>query len=228
MKYLNIIAEGRTEENFVNKLIAPYFLQLNIFVSVRRIRTGWDSANNKPAKGGLREYGKFRNDVNNWIASDNNRQNVWYSSFIDLYAFPKHKSPYDENIQSISDPYQKIKALEEAIEKDIDHPRFIPYIQLHEFEAFLLIEPELLVIFYPNRTNEVDKLKIEITHKEPERINESPETSPSKRIIKHLPEYKGGKAEVGSSIAIDIGMTKLREKCPHFNEWIEKLEKIFC
>lgn len=73
MKYLNIIVEGNSEEAFVNDILVKHFAPLNIFVSARKIKTGWDRLNNKPAKGGLLKYIKFRNDVLRWIESDWNQ-----------------------------------------------------------------------------------------------------------------------------------------------------------
>lgn len=227
MKYLNIIAEGSTEENFVNDVLVGHFAALEIYVSVRKITTGWDRHSNKPAKGGLRQYSKFRDDVKRWIVSDNQRPYTWYTSFIDLYAFPKGaESPYTTELQNILDPYKKVKALEDAINKDIDHPKFIPYVQLHEFEAFLLVEPDRLISMYPDGIKGINKLKYDIGITNPEEINESPQTAPSKRIIQYFPDYKGQKAQVGSLIAQDIGITALRNKCRHFDEWISQLEQI--
>lgn len=59
-----------------------------------------------------------------------------------------------------------------------------------------------------------------------EEINESPQTVPSKRIIQHLPDYEGQKAQVGPMVAEDIGLHLLRQHCPHFNDWITKLEDL--
>ena len=69
MKYLQITVEGSSEETFVNDVLMKHFAQFNIFASARKIRTGWDRINNKPAKGGLLKYIKFRNDVLRWIES---------------------------------------------------------------------------------------------------------------------------------------------------------------
>lgn len=227
MKYINIIVEGSSEEVFVNDVLVKHFASLNIFISARKIKTGWDRINNKPSKGGLLKYIKFRNDVLRWIESDRNQSQFWYTSMFDLYAFPKDElSPYNTTIQSISDPYQKIVALESAIAKDINHPKFIPYIQLHEFEAFLLVEPDRLITMYPNGQTGINRLKRDIGSRSPEEINESPQTAPSKRIIKYLPDYEGQKAQVGPLVAEDIGLTVLRNNCPHFNDWITKLENI--
>lgn len=227
MKYVNIIVEGNTEEAFVNDVLVKYFAPLNIFISARKIRTGWDKLNNKPKKGGLLKYSLFRNDVLRWIESDRNQPQFWYSSMLDLYAFPiDDMSPYKENIQSISDPYKRISRLEAAIAHDINHPKFIPYVQLHEFESLLLVNPDKLITMYPNEQTGINRLKKEIENKRPEEINESIQTAPSKRIIKYLPDYEGQKAQVGPLVAEEIGLTALRLNCPHFNDWITKLENI--
>lgn len=184
MKYLNIIVEGSSEEIFVNDVLVKHFASLNIFVSSRKIKTGWDRLNNKPAKGGLLKYSKFKNDVLRWIQADRNSPKYWYTSMLDLYAFPKDElSPYSKTIQSFTDPYHKISALEAAIALDIKHPQFIPYIQLHEFEAFLLVDPDRLITMYPNNRTGINRLKRDIGSLRPEEINESPQTAPSKRII---------------------------------------------
>ncbi|MFZ4475057.1 MAG: DUF4276 family protein [Saprospiraceae bacterium] len=227
MKNLHIIVEGSSEENFVNDVLMKHFAALDIFVSARKIQTGWDRINNKPAKGGLLKYIKFKNDVLRWIESDRGRADTFYTSFIDLYAFPKDaESPYTQQIQDIVNPYEKITALEAAIRQDINHPTFIPYVQLHEFEALLLVEPDRLLTMYPDGQTGITRLKRDIGQTNPEEINESPQTAPSIRIIQHLPDYKGQKAQVGPLVAEDIGLNLLRQKCPHFNEWITKLENI--
>lgn len=227
MKNLHIIVEGSSEENFVNDVVSRHLASFNIYVSARKIRTGWDRINAKPAKGGLLKYIKFRNDVLRWIEADKNRPNTFYTSFIDLYAFPKDsESPYSEQIQKIVDPYQKIEALETAIGNNIDHANFIPYVQLHEFESLLLVEPDSLLSMYPDAQTGIARLKKEIGTMKPEEINESVHTAPSKRIIKYIPNYEFQKAQVGPLVAEDIGLHLLREKCPHFDEWITKLENL--
>jgi hypothetical protein len=227
MKNLHIIVEGDTEETFVNDVLVRHFASLNIFISARKITTGWDRLNNKPAKGGLLKYAKFRNDVLRWIKSDNGRPNTFYTSFIDLYAFPRDpESPYTKQIQSIADPYQKIKALEIAIGEDINHTAFIPYVQLHEFESLVLVAPDRLLTMFPDKGIAISKLQKEIASMEVELINESPLLAPSKRIINYIPEYKNEKSRVGPLVAEDIGLNLLRQHCPHFDEWITKLENL--
>lgn len=79
---------------------------------------------------------------------------------------------------------------------------------------------------YPEDKKGIKELKRNIFGMNPEEINELPQSSLSKRIIMYLPNYKVQKAPVGPLVAEDIGLNLLREKCPHFNEWIAKLENI--
>lgn len=57
----------------------------------------------------------------------------------------------------------------------------------------------------------------------PEQINNSPQTAPSKRLIKHT-AYR--KTTHGPKIAQTIGIDKIREKCAGFNAWLSQLEAL--
>lgn len=227
MKQLNIVVEGNAEENFVNDVLVKHFALIGIYISVRKVRTGWDSNNQKPAKGGLIKYVQFRNDIVRWIKSENHRPATWYTSMLDLYAFPvDNNSPFSESIRKIQSPLKRVEALEDAIFRDIGCDSFIPYVQLHEFEALVLVDPDRLLTMFPDQGKAVTGLKHEISGKEPEEINDCYETAPSKRIIKFIPDYAGQKAQVGPLVVEDIGLTSLRRRCPHFNTWITKIESL--
>ena len=58
----------------------------------------------------------------------------------------------------------------------------------------------------------------------PELINDGAETAPSKRILKQIPEYD--KVTAGWTVVEQIGLATLRHKCPHFNEWLTRLEQL--
>lgn len=59
-----------------------------------------------------------------------------------------------------------------------------------------------------------------------EQIDDGRETAPSKRIIEAIPQYAGRKATVGPDLVACIGLPRVREKCPHFDAWIRRLEAI--
>ncbi|MES2387573.1 MAG: DUF4276 family protein [Bacteroidota bacterium] len=226
--FLNIVVEGSTEENFINQILKPYLAERHIWVNARQLETGWDRLHNKPAKGGLLKFPKFRADLLNWIAEGKHRKDkVYYSSLLDLYAFPiDDQSPYTEEIRSIADPYAKVARLEDAISKNINSPVFIPFVQLHEFEAMLFTDINCLNSLYPDKAGAVNRLARSVQGLPPEEINEKPQTAPSKRIISYLPEYEAGKNADGPLAVMEIGLDRVRQACPHFDEWLKKLESL--
>jgi len=218
---LNIITEGQTEEYFVKNILSPHLSPLSIFPVARNILTS--KHKHRYYRGGLISYNKAKNDIISWIKEDNN-PDARFSTMFDLYALPTDFPGYEKAIQA-GDPYEKVKILEAAFYNDINERRFIPYIQLHEFEALIFSNPKELSIAYFEREKEIMKLE-EIANQfnNPELINENPKTAPSKRIIELIPEYD--KVNIGPDIAGIIGIEFLKEKCLHFRNWIEKLERL--
>ena len=147
---------------------------------------------------------------------------------IDLYALPEDFTRFEE-AQQKSDPSEKVACLETGLLNDINDHRFMPYIQLHEFEALLLTDPTKFAGLFlePEYKENIEKL-VAMTQgfDVPELINDGAETAPSKRIEKVIPRYEKVKASAGILIAQEIGLEKIREKCPHFNEWLSKLESL--
>ena len=62
--------------------------------------------------------------------------------------------------------------------------------------------------------------------KSPEMIDDGQHSAPSKRIIAHFSEYKRLKVTTGPQVAELIGLPAIRAKCPHFHEWIGRLEQL--
>jgi hypothetical protein len=115
--------------------------------------------------------------------------------------------------------------LEKSFADDINDPRFIPYIQLHEYEAYLFSDPTCFESCYDNCSDKVAILKtIADKHETPELINDSRATAPSKRIIAQFPDYERAKSTYGPLLAESIGLEVIRNKCPHFNSWLLRLE----
>src|SRR5690606_28488209 len=124
-------------------------------------------------------------------------------------------------------PMKRIESLENAFAADIGDARLIPYIQLHEYEAYLFSDPQWFGYFYPSEPKAVTAIKeIADAFESPEQINDGPHTAPSKRIIEHLPDYEDAKAVIGPQIAELIGLPTIRAKCPHFNGWVTRLEAL--
>ena len=84
-----------------------------------------------------------------------------------------------------------------------------------------------MAVQFLDHKDQIDKLSAicdEVNDKNPERINDGKETAPSKRILSIFPNYK--KTSDGPAVVESIGMKTLKEKCQHFREWVENLEKL--
>ena len=100
--------------------------------------------------------------------------------------------------------------------------QLIPYVQMHEFEALLFSDTSILAASNMKVYKQLDDALQSFSC--PEEINDNEQTHPSKRIMKLFIGYQ--KVLDGINIAREIGLAKIRQECPHFNEWITKLEDI--
>lgn len=66
-----------------------------------------------------------------------------------------------------------------------------------------------------------ETLKIIGQYHNPENINFSPNSAPSKRLLNIIPKYN--KPLYGNIIALQVGLSAMMEKCPRFREWINKI-----
>jgi hypothetical protein len=100
--------------------------------------------------------------------------------------------------------------------------RFIPYIQLHEFEALLFSDPDKFAagIRQPGLANEFKAVRHQCGT--PEDINL--DQPPSHRLIEQYPAYQ--KNVDGVRGAKSVGIDSMRSECPHFREWLETLESL--
>ena len=220
---LHFIVEGQTEETLVNRLLKPHLVERHVWADARCVLTS--RRGGVKHRGGFRSYAQPQRDILAWLREDQNGDARFTTAF-DLYRLPSDFPGYGD-AQATVDPYDKIRILEAALCDDIGDWRFIPYLQLHEFEALLLSEPGQLAAHFTDGQARMQNL---ITTAgqifNPELINEGPDTAPSKRIIAEIPEYAGLKASAGPIVTEKIGLATLRAKCRHFGEWISQLEEL--
>ena len=220
---LHLIVEGQTEETFVNRVLRPHLAELSVWAKARCDTTG--RKRGVKYRGGIGSYLKAKNDITAWTREDRN-PDARFTTMFDLFRLPNNFPGYEE-AKRTPDPYQRVQTLEDALRDDISDWRFVPYIQLHEFEALLLCDPQNLDAQFPDRSNEIRELAEKIsTFDSPEHVNDGPDTAPSKRIIDVIPEYKGRKASAGPIVAEKIGLAALRSDCSHFGKWLDKLEAL--
>lgn len=219
MTRLNFTAEGFSEERFVRDVLAPHLVQFDVVVDVRKALT----SRKLRKRGGIVSYQKFRGDVLQWIKE---QPRSFHTTFIDLYGLDSDFPQYQETMGQ--EPYRRVKAVETALGEDINHHTFIPFIQLHEYEALLFSAPdtttEWLQLYNTRLFDSALGDILAAAGGNPELINEGPETAPSKRILSLCNTYD--KVDDGILILKEIGLPALRAKCTHFDQWISQLEKI--
>ena len=70
---------------------------------------------------------------------------------VDLYALPSEFPGWDE-AKGKTHPIERVAVLEKALETEFAESRFLPFIQLHEFEALVYCDLGELQIRRSSRT----------------------------------------------------------------------------
>lgn len=192
---LIVIVEGQAEQTFVQKVLGTHLQGFGITVIAKPVTT--NRKLNK--KGGIFDFNKIQKDLIFSIRQFKGSQ-VRFTTMLDFYALPSEFPGWNESRKKAT-PQGRVMVLEESFKKDINDWRFLPYIQLHEFESLLYCDLSQLAQRIEGSEQALIKLGHEVKGQEPEEINEGEETAPSKRIIKHVPQYKRLKVQVGAPAA---------------------------
>src|SRR6185437_5378963 len=211
-RVLNILVEGETEKEFVNNLIYHHLFASGIS-NIRPI-----TIETSPGyKGGdVRYEARYKSNIVNLLRG---QEDMVVTSLIDFYKLRSDFPKYDD-AKKIPIAGERIKFLEEACFNDIADSRFIPYIQLHEFEGLLFADTKGFELFTDlPAANKKELAGIVSSHPNPELINEGALTAPSVRLKRLIPEYQ--KPLYGNMIALENGFDIILQKCPRFKAWID-------
>lgn len=216
MKRLVIIAEGETEESFVNNILCPFFCSKGIYNSIQCFKT-------KHSHGGMSKYSYIKKDILNIIYE----KDVVVSMMIDFYRLPSDFPGFND-LKVTQTHKEQANLLETRIKKDLEDSQnqlfdnFIPYIQLHEFEALVFASISGIDSLFERSEMDYNGLMNVIQqYPNPEDINNHPDTAPSVRLKKLISGYN--KVLHGIDIINTVGMAELLEKCPRFKTWIESM-----
>lgn len=182
--------EGPTEEKFVKELIAPAFGTLGVSI----VATTYGRPRRQ---GGVPAWGKAKREILGLLKQDTGRH---VTTMFDYFRMPLDwpgrraavAEPYGERADMVEE--QMRAGIATAMEGKSATCRFIPYVQMHEFEALLFSNPELLgeVVSrdrYPKRLiRELER--IANAFRTPEEIDDGPMSAPSKRILALATEYQ--------------------------------------
>ena len=220
---LHFVVEGQTEEGFVNQVLANHLGHFGVSADARCVETSRRKAT--IYRGGVIDYRRVRLDLGLWMREDQ-REDAYFTTMIDLYGLPTDFPGYLA-ASATAGARVRVAALEQAFADDIAHPRFVPHIQLHEFEALILAGPRALDWEFPEHEPAIDRLVLLASgYKSPECIDDGPDTAPSKRIMQQIPAYIGRKASAGPLVVGRIGLAAVRYSCPHFDAWVSRLQAL--
>lgn len=216
---VNILAEGHAEVAFLKVALVPYFAShFDLQLTPMLVMTN----RKHHKKGGLQRYAQAKTDIERLISS---QPEAYISTMFDLFRLPKD-FPNKDECTTLNQAHAQVECLERAFAEDIGSDMFIPYIQLHEFEALLYCDLDVLTRRIEGSNKGIEALKAEVAGLEPEAINSGEATAPSKRLIKHVPIYERSKNRVGGPAAAEIPLSSLRANCPHFGAWLGRLEAL--
>lgn len=225
MARLLIHVEGQTEEAFVRKVLRDH-LSAKGYHSVEARILG-----NARQTGGIRSWPAARKEIVNHLREDRG----CIATMVDYYALPQKLPvgwPGRAQSSALISAEQKGLSIHDAIRDDLaaemgksfDPRRFVPFVVMHEFEGLLFSDCTTFSRSLGNPELEDSFRKIRENFATPEEINDSPVTSPSKRVEALVPGYQ--KPLYGVRAATEIGLSRIRKECPHFDGWLKQLESL--
>ncbi|HUY93144.1 MAG TPA: DUF4276 family protein [Pirellulales bacterium] len=224
MNELVVIVEGETEQTFVRDQLAGY-LALHGTAS-------WAVLPGRNRKrGGVKKWEVARQDIARTL-----KEGRYCTTMMDFYAMPDDW-PGRVNARSLAwaerASHVEAKLLEDIVGvmgKKFSPQFFIPYVQLHEFEALAFADVGVLTsVVAPLSHSSSEQLEKQFSRildeaGRPEAIDDGIETCPSRRITGIVKAYK--KRIHGPIVTGRIGLETLRDRCDHFATWLRRLESI--
>lgn len=228
MTRLLIHVEGQTEETFVNEVLAPHLYQVGYTKIGARLL---GNSRQRGRRGGARAWVAVRKDILNHLREDGE---CLATTLVDYYGLPQSGAnawpgraaaavrPFAEKASTVQDALAK--EIHSEMGDDFSQDRFVPFVMMHEFEAFLFSDTKKASagMGKPRIGEHLQEIRNQFNS--PEEINDSPATAPSKRIVQLIPEYN--KPIMGVLGVLEIGLSTIRQECPLFHSWLERLEQL--
>lgn len=223
MTYLVILCEGDSELFFVRDVLSHHLAGHGVAVHQVHFgkRVDHDIAT---APGGIFRWSPVYKHIMASLRQYSSASS-YVTTMMDSYAFPRDFPEYQKYL-AITDPPARVEAVEAAMSRLVASPRFIPNVQLHEFEALIFSKLDELLpeLEGHDAADNVRALAADVKGLTPEEIDHTPEGAPSKRIARFIRGYD--KTRMGPQILKRIGWEHLRDSCPHFAAWLAKLEAL--
>jgi Domain of unknown function (DUF4276) len=228
MTRLLIHVEGQTEEDFVNEVLRDHLVvQGYKSVSARII----GNARLRRRRGGVRSWPVVQRDITSHLRQD---PGCVATTMVDFYglpsggegAWPGRDGATGTQVERKASRVEKalLQSVVDVMGASFDQSRFVPFVVMHEFEGLLFSDCAAFGQGIGRPDMEPKFRQIRDGFETPEDINDSPDTAPSKRVETLIPGYQ--KPLLGTLAVLEIGLKRIREECPHFSAWLQKLEAL--
>jgi len=215
---LHFIVEGQTERQFIHEIIIPHLYSFGIQGIVQIMTT---SIHSKTFRGGVGTYTQIQRNIRKAL----NRTDSYVTTMFDLYGLP-HDTPGYHMVTDSMSGKEKVTIYEASIREAISNRRLIPHIQLYEYETLLFSDinaiDSVIGMYSPSQKEKLQE--IVRTAGEPEKINDNPNTAPSKRLYHMYPSYQKNPHNI--LIIKKIPLHLIRSTYPHFDSWLKSLEQL--
>ena len=196
MVRIGISVEGLTEERFIKSVLYPYLAAKKIYATPISV-------------GGGVNIDKVKSELKKMANSFD-----YVTTLYDFYGFR------NEDAHETKDSLEAkiLAAAHEGIGS-----KLIPYVQMYEYEGLLFSCPTSMENVLKEKG--IKDWAVEILkefNNDPEAINNSTETAPSKRLGARTGYLK---TTHGPNIASEIGIDKIREMCNGFDAWVASMEE---
>ena len=218
-----VLCEGQTEKEFCRSVVAPALLPRDVALSATLVGSP------QRKRGGIREWAVYRKEI---LRLGAQRMDWHVAVLVDYYAMPASWPGRDT--AGAKAPDERGLHVEAAIRLDLSNElgaRIVPCVQLHEFESLLFVDPDVTARRLASLATDLRSeqltaaLSAVVTASGGvERIDDSPETAPSKRLKAIASRYD--KVGWGIPAVEAAGLPVLRAGCPWLDRWVSALEQL--
>ena len=206
MTRLLMLVEGQSEEIFVKKTLAPFLAESGIYATptvlwTKRHKSGGGF------HGGVTSYSKIKRDLMP-LTGDSNAK---VTTLLDFYGLPADFPGYTE-ARASANPRSAVLELQGRFASEINRPNFIPFLALHELEAWVFSDPRVVADHFGNAPLAEKLAKVVTETGNPELINHGEKTHPKAR--RHLPKTANKEPADGAGCRARSGIPPFGRPAP--------------
>ena len=199
-----VYCEGDTEYTFVKNKLSEYLELHDIKLDVATNSRSGSHCH------GVSSYASIKREIQHVC---HEHPNEYVTTMLDFYGFPF--SDFTDKDITI----KKCDVIEKQIEEDLKCKNCLFHFDLCEFEAILFSDPAQFSRIDPKAKCKVEEIREQYPN--PEDINSSYAHCPSRRLESIIEGYS--KIIDSRILYSHLDLDKVREQCPHFNQWMTRI-----